>query len=178
MHTGSVIQGIRNMMRRSSTELTLLDLDETVRDVLELMGGGSRLSRVQLQLDLDSRTQRVLGDRVQLQQVILNLTTNAIEALQAMPEGARGLRISTRVESKLHVETRIEDTGPGLEPDLRERIFEAFFTTKAQGLGLGLSICRSIVAAHGGKIWAELRPEGGSRFCFTTPLAEPCAPAD
>jgi signal transduction histidine kinase len=112
-----------------------------------------------------------LADKVQLQQVILNLIMNAIEAMSEVNEGLRELLISTS-GSETGVLVAVSDTGPGLSQAAAERIFDAFYTTKADGLGMGLSICRSIVEAHGGRLWAKLNEPRGAVFCMVLPVGE------
>ena len=114
----------------------------------------------------------ILGDRVQLQQVILNLIMNAIEAMSEVREGSRELLISTSEAESDGVLVAVSDTGPGLPPASLARIFEAFYTTKSSGLGMGLSICRSIVEAHGGRLWAEPNEPRGAVFCMMLPIGE------
>ena len=111
-----------------------------------------------------------LGDRVQLQQVLLNLLLNACDAMSTIPPADRMLTVATS-SGQAGVEVSISDCGNGIAPGIRELLFEAFVTTKQQGLGLGLSICRSIVAAHGGRLWAENNPERGATFHFSVPVA-------
>jgi len=113
----------------------------------------------------------VLGDRIQLQQVLLNLILNAAEALGLVAEGTRELVISTE-EDKTGVRVAVRDSGPGIDPEHLERVFDAFYTTKPSGTGMGLSICRSIIHAHGGKLWAEANEHRGAVFQFTLPGAE------
>jgi signal transduction histidine kinase len=110
----------------------------------------------------------VLGDRVQLQQVLLNLILNAAEAMGAMEEGARELLISTE-EGEAGAVVAVRDSGPGIDPEHLERVFDAFYTTKPSGTGMGLSICRSIIHAHGGKLWAQANEPRGAVFQFTLP---------
>jgi signal transduction histidine kinase len=114
----------------------------------------------------------VLGDRVQLQQVVLNVIMNAIEAMSEVREGPRELMISTSEVESGSVLVAISDTGPGLSPASLARIFQAFYTTKASGLGLGLSICRSIIEAHGGRLWATPNEPRGAIFCILLPIEE------
>jgi signal transduction histidine kinase len=113
----------------------------------------------------------VLGDRVQVQQVLLNLILNAAEAMSSVGEGARELLISTK-EDQTGVVVAVRDSGPGIDPERLDRVFEAFYTTKSSGTGMGLSICRSIIHAHGGKLWAEANEPCGAVFQFTLPAAE------
>jgi signal transduction histidine kinase len=109
------------------------------------------------------------GDRVQLQQVILNMIMNAVEAMSGIIEGPRELRISTETEASGAVCVTVRDSGPGLDPQRVERVFEAFYTTKPNGMGMGLAICRSIIEAHGGRLWASANEPWGAVFQFTLP---------
>ena len=114
----------------------------------------------------------VRGDRVQLQQVVLNLILNSVEAMSSVEEGARELSISTKQDQTGDILVAVQDSGPGIDPENLERVFAAFYTTKASGLGMGLSICRSIVAAHGGRLWAEIMRPRGTMFQFTLPAGQ------
>jgi signal transduction histidine kinase len=116
---------------------------------------------------------RIRGDRVQLQQVILNLIVNAIEAMDDVSQGSRELDISTtkKINSE-HVMVAVRDTGPGLKPEILNRLFEPFYTTKSDGMGMGLPICRSIVEAHGGRLWATANAPRGAIFQFTLPVRQ------
>jgi two-component system, LuxR family, sensor kinase FixL len=124
-----------------------------------------------MQYGLDPNAEDVLVDRVQIQQVILNLVRNAIDALRDHP-GRRDLAIATRLREGGMAEVSVSDTGPGLAPEIAERLFQPFVTTKTQGMGVGLSICRSIVEAHGGRIWTVAKPGPGAEFRFTVRLAQ------
>jgi signal transduction histidine kinase len=123
-----------------------------------------------VQSELATDLPPVEGDRVQLQQVILNLILNAIEAMSGIDEGARELRISTDLDATGGALVTVRDSGPGLDPQSVDRVFEAFFTTKSEGLGMGLAICRSIIEAHGGRLWASTNEPRGAVFQFTLPL--------
>jgi signal transduction histidine kinase len=114
----------------------------------------------------------VRGDRVQLQQVILNLVLNAVEAMSAVEAGPRELLISTERTEANGVLVAVRDSGPGIDPEHVERVFEAFYTTKTSGVGMGLSICRSIIDAHGGRLWADSNEPRGAVFQFTLPGVE------
>ena len=114
----------------------------------------------------------VEGDRVQLQQVVLNLILNAVEAMGSVQERPRELSISTEQSQTSGVLVAVRDSGPGIDPEHLERVFEAFYTTKSSGVGMGLSICRSIVEAHGGRLWAEANEPRGAVFQFTLPSLE------
>jgi signal transduction histidine kinase len=112
----------------------------------------------------------IVGDRVRLQQVVLNLIMNAIDAISGAQDGPRQILISADKVDSGGVHVRVQDSDPGIDPTQPERIFEAFYTTKATGLGMGLSICRSIIEAHGGRLWAAPNELGGAVFQFTVPL--------
>jgi len=127
-------------------------------------------SNISVQTQLDEGVPRIQGDKVQLRQVILNLIINAVEAMSSVSKGPRELFIST-VKDVSGVLVAVRDSGPGLSPDNLERLFDAFYTTKANGMGMGLSICRSIVQAHGGRMWASRDVGQGATFQFTLPLA-------
>src|SRR5260370_30288139 len=114
----------------------------------------------------------VQGDRVQLQQVVLNLILNAVEAMSTVEAGPRELLISTEQSQTEGVLVSVRDSGPGIDPDHLDRVFEAFYTTKSSGVGMGLSICRSIIDAHGGQLWADMNASRGAVFQFTLPGAE------
>jgi signal transduction histidine kinase len=127
---------------------------------------------VSVQTRLAERLAAVEGDRVQLQQVILNLVLNAAEAMSAVDERTRELWVSTEQSRTNGVLVAVRDSGPGIDPAHIERVFEAFYTTKSSGVGLGLSICRSIIDAHGGRLWADANEPGGAAFQFTLPDSE------
>ena len=125
-----------------------------------------------LRTELDGTLPRVAGDRVQLQQVLLNLIVNAIEAMSDVHDRPRELTIVSRRDGPSAVLVEVRDSGPGLDPEGAERVFEPFYTTKAEGIGIGLSISRSIVEAHGGRLWAEPNQPHGAVFRFSLPVAE------
>jgi signal transduction histidine kinase len=125
---------------------------------------------VLLETHLAADVPRILGDRVQLQQVLLNLVMNAIEALSGVSTGPRTLWVSSACGAAPEVVIAVRDSGPGLEPESRERLFEAFYTTKPQGLGLGLTISRRIIEAHGGRLWATANVPQGAVVQFTVPI--------
>jgi signal transduction histidine kinase len=125
---------------------------------------------ISLQTELEPGLPMVEGDRTQLQQVILNLILNAAEAIGGIAEGTRELRINTEREAAGGVLVTVRDSGPGLDPADVERVFQAFYTTKAKGMGMGLAICRSMVEAHGGRMWASANEPRGAVFQFTLPL--------
>jgi signal transduction histidine kinase/CheY-like chemotaxis protein len=169
---GDVIRGIRALAMKSEPQLNRLDIDAAIREVLALTRSEMQRHGVVLHTDLAVGNQPVYGDRVQLQQVLLNLIMNGIEAMKAVTDRARELTISSSVIEPASVLVSVEDTGTGLDPSLAQRVFEPFFTTKADGLGMGLSICRSIVESRGGRLWAAPRAPSGTGLHFTMPFAD------
>jgi len=168
---GDIIKSVRSLTRKSMPEMVSLDINEVIREVIVLMGAEFRRHAIRvataLCLDLDS----VVGDRVQLQQVVLNLIMNGIEAMAGSPHEQRRLHIQSVRDESGGVRVAVEDSGSGLDPSSADRLFEAFFTTKPDGMGMGLSICRSIVDAHGGRLWASTNQPTGAIFQFTLPAA-------
>ena len=149
--------------------MTQIDTNEAIREVLVLMRGKLDRHNVSLETSLLDGLELVIGDRVQLQQVILNLIVNGIEAMRASVHQPRLLRVSSEMDGHGNVLIAVEDTGAGLDPTNMDRIFDAFFTTKPEGIGIGLSICRSIVEGRGGRLWASPTLPHGSVFRFTLP---------
>ena len=140
--------------------------------MIVLARGETTKNRVSADTYLTEGAPLVEGDRVQLQQVVLNLILNAVEAVGSVQEGPRELSISTEQIQANGVRVAVRDTGPGIDAGHLERIFEAFYTTKSGGVGMGLSICRAIIDAHGGRLWAEANEPHSSVFQFTLPDAE------
>jgi C4-dicarboxylate-specific signal transduction histidine kinase len=165
---GEVIRRLRSLFRRGETEFLRLDTHALVREVLTLANGDLVTRGVQTVLQLEPALPAVQGDRVQLQQVMLNLVMNAAEAMVPGPE--RVLRVRT-FASGTEVQVSFVDTGPGFGADMSEKLFEPFYTTKRLGLGLGLSISRSIVTAHGGRLWGAPNPRLGASFHLILPAA-------
>jgi signal transduction histidine kinase len=161
---------MRALARKSGPQLAKLDIDIVVEEVLALARAELRRNGVALQTDLAAGDRRILGDRVQLQQVLLNLIMNSVEAMRAVTERAKELLVSSIPADPASILVTVEDTGTGFEPAVAQRIFEPFFTTKPEGLGMGLSICRSIVEAHRGRLWASRRAPHGAAVRFTLPL--------
>ena len=168
---GDVIHGLRALARKSGPQLTKLDIHDAIEEVLALTRGELQRHGVVLHTDLSADDRPVLGDRVQLQQVLLNLIMNGIQAMGAVTDRRRELTVSVALAEPGRVQVAVEDTGPGLDPAIAQRIFDPFFTTKSDGLGMGLSICRSIIEAHGGQLWVSPRAPHGTAFRFTIPLA-------
>jgi PAS domain S-box-containing protein len=166
---GDVIRGLRALAKKSGPQLTKLDIDDVIKEALTLARGELRRHGVVLHSELAAGERPVSGDRVQLQQVLLNLIMNGVQAMSGVSERARELRISSTFTEPGGVLVVVEDTGTGLDPAVAENMFQPFFTTKADGLGLGLSICRSIVEAHGGRLWASPRAHGAD-VRFTVPI--------
>jgi signal transduction histidine kinase len=146
-----------------------VDINGAVLEIMELTRRERAKNAISVQMQLAEGLPVVQGDRVQLQQVILNLLVNAIEAMSGMSEGPRELLISTRKTGSEAVLVAVHDSGPGLAPDSIDRLFESFYTTKSGGLGMGLSICRSIIEAHQGLLWASASSPRGAVFQFTLP---------
>ncbi len=147
-----------------------VDINEAVLDVITLTRSELLRQGVSLQTELATGLPLIEGDRIQLQQVILNLILNAVEAMSGIDEGVREVRISTAREASSGVLVTVRDFGPGLDPQSLDHLFEAFYTTKPDGLGMGLPICRSIIEAHGGRLWATANEPRGAVFQFTLPL--------
>jgi C4-dicarboxylate-specific signal transduction histidine kinase len=169
VRAAEVIRRLRSMLARGEIQRRPVDLNQVVRDVLALARSDLITRNVSVIMQLDPQAGLVLADPVQLQQVLLNLIVNACEAMSASAPGERRLTINTRpVEDGRAIECAVSDCGHGISAADLERIFQPFVTTKKQGLGLGLAICRSIVEAHGGRLWAENAPgERGAIFHFT-----------
>jgi signal transduction histidine kinase len=144
-----------------------LDINESIREVVALTRSELLRNGVSLQTQFAAGLPLICGDRVQLQQVILNLIINAIEAMSGTSEGMRELRISTEEDASSGVLVTVRDSGPGLDPASLDRLFDAFYTTKPGGMGMGLSICRSIIEAHEGRVWATANVPQGAVFQFT-----------
>jgi predicted ATPase/signal transduction histidine kinase len=167
---GGVVRGLRALVKRSEPERIQFDINDAIDEMLALTRSELQRHGVVLHTNLSADDRPVFGDRVQLQQVLLNLIMNGIEAMKAVPAQTRELTVSSALAEAGHVLVAIEDTGTGLDPTIAERIFEPFFTTKSDGLGMGLSICRSIVEAHGGRLWASPRTPHGTALRFIIPI--------
>jgi signal transduction histidine kinase len=173
-HAAEVVQNIRGFVTKSVPQNALLDMNDLIRRVLALAHADLRAHGITVATLLAEPLPPVLGDRVQLKQVVMNLVMNAVDAMATVADRERILRITTAPhEGGLLV--RIEDSGPGIAPAEIERVFRPFHTTKAKGMGMGLSISRSIVAAHHGRLWASPGARFGAVFCLTLPPAAPAA---
>jgi C4-dicarboxylate-specific signal transduction histidine kinase len=170
-NAGQIIQRLRALLIRGETHFQRLEIADLVDDVLMLARGTLRERNVQISTRVDTDIPNTIGDRVELQQVLLNLVINACESMSANPTRDRRLEIVVDAEAEEGaVRVSVLDCGSGIDADQLERVFEPFFTTKKGGLGLGLSISHSIVAAHGGRLWATRRPDRGTAFHFTLPI--------
>jgi PAS domain S-box-containing protein len=174
---GEVIGRIRELIKKAPARKDWVDINEAIGEVIEITRGEAVKNGASVQTALGEGLPLIEGDRVQLQQVVLNLIVNAVQAMGAVAEGPRELFITTAQAEPNGVLVSVRDTGPGLAPATVERLFEAFYTTKPTGLGMGLSICRSIIEAHGGRLWAEANEPRGAVFQFLTPTQPKPAPA-
>ncbi len=165
---GAVIGSIRAIFKKDVRPRTSLDINELIGEALGLVRGELQMHRVSVQAEPNENLPWVKGDRVQLQQVLLNLITNAIESMAAS-DGARVLGVSSEVQSSSSVMVSVKDTGTGVDPEDVDRIFNPLFTTKSHGMGMGLSICRSIIEAHEGRLWVAPNTPHGSVFHFILP---------
>ena len=166
---GKIIDGVRGHIKNAPLRTDCFDLNDAIREVIALARTAIIKNGVSVNTRLKEGLLTVEGDRVQLQQVALNLVLNAIEAMSAVETGARNLSIGTEQSESNEVVVAVRDSGPGLDPKNLERVFETFYTTKSAGTGMGLSISRSIVAAHGGRLWADVNAPRGAVFQFTLP---------
>jgi PAS domain S-box-containing protein len=169
---GNIIDRIRDHIKKAPPRKHRFDLNEAINEVIVLARGAIAENGVSVQTRLTEGLAPVEGDRVQVQQVILNLVLNAAEAMSAVDEGARELFITTEQSRTNGVLVAVRDSGPGIDPEHMERVFDAFYTTKPSGVGMGLSICRSIIDAQGGRLWADANEPRGAAFQFTLPTPE------
>ena len=166
---GDIINGIRDQVRKAPPRREHIDLNDAIEEVIAIVRGELSKHRISVQILLGDGLPPVYGDRVQLQQVMLNLILNAIEAMTGLDEAARELVVSTESVPAEGLLVAISNSGPGIAAEDRERIFESFYTTKGGGLGIGLSICRSIIDAHAGRLWVDARQPRGAIFRFMLP---------
>ena len=165
-----IIQRLRSLLKRGETSLQPLPLNDLIEEVLRLLDADLIGRGVTAICDLAPDLPPITGDRVQLQQLVLNLILNAADAMAPNAPGTRRLHLTT-ARHQTTVRASVRDKGAGLPADV-ERLFQPFYTTKAHGLGMGLAICRSIIAAHHGRLWAEPHPERGAVFHFELPVAK------
>ena len=169
---GDIVDRIRDHIKKAPPRKDQFDLNDAIDEVIALARSAISENEVLVQTLLTEGLDPVVGDRVQLQQIILNLVLNAIEAMNSVEVGQRELLISTERDQARDVIVAVRDSGPGIDPEHFERVFEAFYTTKSSGVGMGLSICRSIIDCHGGRLWADANEPRGAVFQFTLPSAQ------
>ena len=166
----AVISRVRTLVKKAPARSDLVDLNDVILEVLALAESEARRNHVLLKQQLASDLPFVHGDRVQLQQVILNLIINGLESIAKSNSGSRELSISSTKDEANNVVVAVRDSGTGLDPANLERVFDAFFTTKADGMGMGLAISRTIIESHGGRLWATTNAPKGAVFQFTIPV--------
>jgi signal transduction histidine kinase len=169
LRANEIVRRLRTLLRKREVRFEPLDINALIASVATLVRADASRRSTVLRTELAEGLPMVDADPVHLQQVMLNLLLNAMDAMDSTPATDRWLEIRTRLTDSGAVEVAVMDTGHGMTPDQLTKVFESFFTTKEGGMGLGLSIARSIVQAHGGKIWAESRESAGSTFHFTLP---------
>jgi C4-dicarboxylate-specific signal transduction histidine kinase len=164
-----IVRRIRTLTSKAAPRKTQLELNDVINDVVSLVQRELLNHRVSLRLELGSDLPPLLGDRVQLQQVLINLVINGIQAMADIRDDPRELLIESHRDDDGHVVVAVQDSGPGIDPANANRLFDAFFTTKADGMGMGLSICRSIIEAHGGQVRASNNAGRGAMFQLSLP---------
>jgi C4-dicarboxylate-specific signal transduction histidine kinase len=175
---GDIVHRIRALSKKAPPPKSRFDLNEAVLDVIALVHSEALRHGISLQTQLAEGLPQIEGERILLQQVILNLILNAVEAMTSLDEGARELQIGTETDATGCVLVAVRDSGPGLDATSADHVFEAFYTTKPDGIGMGLATCRSIIAAHGGRMWVTANEPRGAVFEFSlTPLQDEAAPA-
>jgi C4-dicarboxylate-specific signal transduction histidine kinase len=166
---GEVVGRIRALIKKAPPRKEGMAINDAILGVVALTHGEAVKNRVAVRTQFAEGLPTIEGDRVQLQQVILNLIVNAIEAMSGQNEPPRDLLVVTEKDEPDGVLVAVRDSGPGLAPETLERLFDPFYTTKANGMGMGLSICHSIIEAHGGRLWASANESRGAVFQFTLP---------
>jgi PAS domain S-box-containing protein len=164
-----IVDRIRDHIKKAPPRNDRFDINEAIEEVIEMVRAPIEKNRVAVRTRLAEGLTSVCGDRVQLQQVVLNLILNSVEAMSPVDQDKRELSISTKQEQTSDIVVAVQDSGLGIDPEHLERVFAPFYTTKTSGIGMGLSICRSIIAAHGGRLWAEANRPQGAIFQFTLP---------
>ena len=172
---GSVIDRMRALLKRHDLDTRTLDVAELVGEVASLARADAAARQVKLDVDVPGDLPPVRGDRVHLQQVLLNLILNGMDALNEASRENRRVSVTARLDGAQTVEIAVSDTGHGIPADKLAHVFDPFFTTKPDGMGMGLPISRTIIEAHGGRLWAENNNGGGATFRFTLPIAEEAA---
>jgi PAS domain S-box-containing protein len=172
IRASEVIRRMRALVKKENLDFSSLDLASIVREIALLVHSDAVLRNVRVSLDIIPNLPLVRGDKVQLQQVLLNLLLNAFDAMKDRPAAEREVVVRAEMNGAGTVEVAVRDRGAGLTSDKLDKIFQPFYTTKRDGLGMGLSICRSIIEAHGGRLWAQNNPDRGATFHFTVPLGK------
>ncbi|MBA7477437.1 Adaptive-response sensory-kinase SasA [subsurface metagenome] len=175
---GEVVSRIRGLVKKAPPRKEGIDINSAVLDVIALTRSEVLEHGFFLQTDLAADLPLVDGDRVQLQQIVLNLIMNAVDAMSCLAVGEGELRISTSTDASNRVLVSVHDNGPGVDPNIADRLFEAFYTTKPGGMGMGLAICRSIIEAHGGRLWVAANEPRGALFQFSLPAERDGASAE
>jgi two-component system sensor kinase FixL len=168
---GEVIRRLRSLLRKEDVQFRLLDLNVLIRDVAKLLSSDAIIRNLSVRLELDPDPVFVSGDGVQLQQVVLNLLLNAMEAMAECAEDERTITVRTENTEVEAVHVSVQDAGTGFRQGTQHLVFEPFYTTKSSGMGMGLAISKSIIEAHGGLIWAGDNSRGGVTFHFSIPVA-------
>ena len=169
----AIVGRMRALMQGASPRLDRVDMNEALREVIELTRGEALKNGVSVESQLAQGLPVIAGDRIQLQQVVLNLILNAVQAMGTVGESARQMLITSRQIESNDLYVGVQDTGPGLSPETLSRLFEPFYTTKPNGMGMGLTICRSIIEAHGGRLWVSACQPHGALFQFAIPAQPP-----
>jgi signal transduction histidine kinase len=171
---GEIINRIRSQFKKDALKWELVVVNELIREMIALLGSEAMRYSISIRTELAEDLPQIMGDRVQLQQVTMNLIVNSIDAMKGM-DGTRELTIKSQRVDNEQLQVSVSDTGMGLPPQQTEQIFEAFFTTKAHGTGMGLRISRSIIESHGGRLWAADNCPRGATFQFTLPITTAAA---
>lgn len=169
---GEVIRRMRALAKKEEFDFNLLDLWEIIDEIVALVHSDAILRNVSMKIDIDPNLPQTAGDKIQLQQVLLNLLLNAFDAMKDSQMAEREVVVKAGLDGANMLKIMISDRGTGLTSDKLDKIFEPFYTTKREGLGMGLSISRSIIEAHGGRLWAENNQGSGATFSFTLPIAD------
>ena len=164
-----VIGRIRSLINKTAAERARVEINQIIGEVVALAERQASKNEVSVEIDLAPNLSPIFGDRIQLQQVILNLMLNGIESMTGVSDRSRRLVIRSQMQDADQVRVSVEDSGSGVKAEIMGRLFEPFFTTRSQGIGMGLPISRSIIEAHGGRLWAESTVNQGSVFQFTLP---------
>jgi C4-dicarboxylate-specific signal transduction histidine kinase len=172
LRAGEIVKRLRRFVRKAAPQSSAVDLNELIEDVLAMVQVDARVAEIEIDRSLDASLPQVIADGIQIQQVILNLIRNAMDAVSGIEPPRRQIIISSRFRNSGEAECSVRDFGPGIPEEISDRIFETFYTTKAHGLGMGLAISRSIIESQDGRLWFASVTGAGATFHFTLPLAE------